>query len=103
MRAFIWAGWRPMIETRSAAVPVTCGAAMLVPCAPTMNRGDEKQRMNRLVWLHAAHTKTSLPAGAARAGSGGVEAVVAPRGRSVLRRTPGGRVECGGGDGGQRA
>ena len=77
-----------MIETRSAAVPVTCGAAMLVPCAPTMNRGDEKQRMNRLVWLHAAHTKTSLPAGAARAGSGGLNELLPPGAATSIARRP---------------
>src|SRR5881409_361524 len=68
MRALIWLGFRPRIDTSSAAVPVTCGAAMLVPWAPRIKKGDEKQPTIRLVWLHAAHTNTSLPAGAVSAG-----------------------------------
>src|SRR2546422_5962938 len=68
MRALIWLGLRPRIDTSSAAVPVTCGAAMLVPWAPRIKKGDEKQPTIRLVWLHAAHTNTSLPAGAANGG-----------------------------------
>jgi len=45
-------------------VPVTCGAAMLVPCTPRMNVGSGAQLTSRLVWLQAAHTNTSRVAGA---------------------------------------
>src|SRR5207247_180734 len=76
MRALIWLGLRPRIDTSNAAVPATCGAAMLVPRAPTMRMGSAAQGLifltgwpclSRLsaktVWLHAAHTHTSLPPG----------------------------------------
>src|SRR5437773_12351102 len=79
MRALIWLGLRPRIDTSNAAVPATCGAAMLVPRAPTMKMGSAAQglifltgwpSLSRLsaktVWLHAAHTNTSLPAGGVR-------------------------------------
>src|SRR5437016_10173443 len=81
MRALIWLGLRPRIDTSSAAVPDTWGAAMLVPCAPTRKMGSAAQglifltgwpSLSRLsaktVWLHAAQTKTSRLAGKGRSG-----------------------------------
>src|SRR5437870_11738546 len=80
MRALIRAGFLPRIGTSRAAVPVTCGAAMLVPCAPTIKVGNGAQLISKLVWLHAAHTKTSRLAGGA---SGGAERAV-PAGRGDI-------------------
>src|SRR5438094_9853425 len=72
MRALIWLGLRPRIDTSSAAVPATWGADMLVPRAPTMLIGLQKNPNNscryREVWLQAAHTKTSLLAGGESSG-----------------------------------
>src|SRR5438034_10748225 len=76
---------RPTIDTSSAAVPVTCGAAMLVPWAPRIKKGDEKQPTIRLVWLHAAHTNTSLPAGAA---SGGPNELLPPGAATLMTERP---------------
>src|SRR5690349_4435672 len=58
---------------------------MLVPCAPTMNNGEEKQPMSRLVWLHAAHTKTSRPAGR---GSGGPKELLPPGAPTLIAERP---------------
>src|SRR6266851_1767696 len=77
MRALIASGFRPRIDTSKAAVPVTCGAAMLVPSAPMrkMSLGAHGKNFTPVlgsvkiaVWLHGAHTNTFLLAGAGRAG-----------------------------------
>src|SRR5205809_3340643 len=54
---------------------------MLVPWAPRIKKGDEKQPTIRLVWLHAAHTNTSLPAGAA---SGGPNELLPPGAATLM-------------------
>src|SRR5437762_7489643 len=85
MRALICLGFRPTIDTRSAAAPVTWGAAMLVPCAPTMKVGRGAQLMSRLVWLHAAHTNASLPAGGV---SGGPNELLPPGAATLITERP---------------
>src|SRR5436309_5583639 len=58
---------------------------MLVPCAPTMKVGRGAQLMSRLVWLHAAHTKTSLPAGGV---SGGPNELLPPGAATLMAERP---------------
>src|SRR2546430_1628481 len=74
MRALIWLGFRPRVDTSNAAVPATCGAAMLVPSAPMTGRvhgtGTVTPRFVRatIVPLHAAHTAVCRPAGSVSGG-----------------------------------
>ncbi len=58
---------------------------MLVPCAPTMKFGDEKQPMIRLVWLQAAQTNTSLVAGG---GSAGPKELLPPGAATLMAERP---------------
>src|SRR5947199_6646822 len=58
---------------------------MLVPWAPRIKKGDEKQPTIRLVWLQAAHRHTSLPAGAA---SGGPNELLPPGAATLMTERP---------------
>src|SRR5882724_12074272 len=76
MRSLIASGFRPRMDTSKAAVPVTCGADMLVPRAPIRKMGLAAHGKNFTpfasvkiaVWLQGADTKTALLAGAGRSG-----------------------------------
>src|SRR2546425_13007912 len=91
MRALIWPGFRPRMDTSNAAVPATCGAAMLVPCAPMTGRvhatGTVTPAFVRatIVPLHAAHTAVCRPAGS---GSGGPKELVPPGAATVIAERP---------------
>src|SRR5438876_5546674 len=91
MRALIWLGLRPRIDTSSAAVPATCGAAMLVPCEPMTGRVHATSTVTpavvraTIVPLHAAHTAVCRPAGS---GSAGPRDVFPPGAATLMAERP---------------
>src|SRR2546421_7808085 len=76
MRALIRAEFLPSVETSSAAVPVTCGAAMLVPCAPTIKMGNGAQLISTRLAARRPHEDVARRGGRGDIDSGSEVGVV---------------------------